>query len=128
MRPVLLCLAAHTSSISLHAARGHSRRGGLQRLVAEVYGHAGMAPHERHRFSRPSELVPLGLDLGEHGRSSLHLVCAKSALGVARVRVVAQLLAEEIAWAQLASDALVAKPATKPSARPGAGRRTTSAR
>ena len=59
------------------------------------------------------QLVPLGLDLGEHGQSALHLVCAKSALGVPRVRVVAELLAEELGWAQRASDELRAKPRLK---------------
>ena len=60
----------------------------------------------RHRFNRDSNLVPLGLDLGPHATGSLHVVCAKSALGVARVRAVAELLAEELAWAQRTSDEL----------------------
>jgi DNA-binding transcriptional LysR family regulator len=60
----------------------------------------------RHRFSEASALVPLGLELGSHAVSALHLVCAKSALGVPRVRAVAELIAEELAWAQKASDAL----------------------
>lgn len=50
----------------------------------------------RHRFNRHSELVPLGLDLGPHAKASLHVVCAKSALGVARIRAVAELLTEEL--------------------------------
>jgi DNA-binding transcriptional LysR family regulator len=53
----------------------------------------------RHRFNRASELVPLGLDLGPHARSSLHVVCAKSALGVTRIRAVAELLADELRYA-----------------------------
>ena len=65
--------------------------------------------------------MPLGLDLGEHGRSALHLVCAKSALGVPRVRAVAELLAEELGWAQRASDELRAKPRAQKKA-PGASR------
>lgn len=57
----------------------------------------------KHRFSRDAALVPLGLDLGPHARSALHLVCAKSALAVPRVRAVAELLAEELIWASRAS-------------------------
>jgi DNA-binding transcriptional LysR family regulator len=53
----------------------------------------------RHRFNRHSDLVPLGLDLGPHAKSSLHVVCAKSALGVARIRAVAELLAGELRYA-----------------------------
>lgn len=30
----------------------------------------------RHRFSRESSLVPLGLDLGPHRKSTVHLVCS----------------------------------------------------
>lgn len=81
----------------------------VQRRAAEEGVGALFLGLVRHRFSRPSELVPLGLDLGEHGRSSLHLVCAKSALGVPRVRAVAELLAEELTWAQRASDELLAE-------------------
>jgi DNA-binding transcriptional LysR family regulator len=78
----------------------------VQRRAAEEGVGAIFLGCVRHRFSRPSELVPLGLELGPHARSSLHLVCAKSALGVPRVRAVAELIAEELAWAQQASDAL----------------------
>lgn len=49
----------------------------------------------RHRFSMQTSLVELDLDLGEL-RRSLHLVCAKSALSIPRVRAVGELLAEEI--------------------------------
>jgi hypothetical protein len=52
-----------------------------------------------HRFSRPTPLVPLGLDLGPHSRSQTHVVAAKSALGVARIRAVVELLVEEFRWA-----------------------------
>jgi DNA-binding transcriptional LysR family regulator len=58
----------------------------------------------RHRFSGDSPLVPLGLELGPHARSALHLVCAKSALAVTRVRAVAELLSEELRWAAKASE------------------------
>lgn len=48
----------------------------------------------RHRFSG-SSLVELDIDLGELKRS-LHLVCAKSALDIPRVRAVADLLIREL--------------------------------
>jgi DNA-binding transcriptional LysR family regulator len=54
----------------------------------------------RHRFNRDSPLVPLGLDLGQHARSTLFVVCAKSALGVARIRAVADLLKDELLHAE----------------------------
>lgn len=54
----------------------------------------------RHRFNRDSNLVPLGLDLGPHAKSSFHVVCAKSALGVARIRAVAELLKSELQHAE----------------------------
>jgi DNA-binding transcriptional LysR family regulator len=50
----------------------------------------------RHRFSLPSSIVPLDVDLGPHTSSTLHLVCAKSALGIPRVRAVAEMLVAEI--------------------------------
>jgi DNA-binding transcriptional LysR family regulator len=50
----------------------------------------------RHRFSLPSTLVPLDVDLGPHRESTLHLVCAKSALALPRVRAVAELALEEL--------------------------------
>lgn len=50
----------------------------------------------KHRFSKRSALVPLELDLGPHRRSQLHVVCAKSALDIPRVRVVAQWLSDEL--------------------------------
>jgi DNA-binding transcriptional LysR family regulator len=48
-----------------------------------------------HRFARPSLLVPLDVDLGPFSRSQTHLVCAKSALDIPRVRRVSELLQEE---------------------------------
>ncbi len=54
----------------------------------------------RHRFNRDSDLVPLGLELGPHGKYGFHVVCAKSALGVARVRAVAELLKAELLYAE----------------------------
>lgn len=52
-----------------------------------------------HRFSR-WRLVELAIDLGRPIRRGLHLVCAKSALGVPRVRAIADLLAAELAAAK----------------------------
>lgn len=54
------------------------------------------ASNVRHRFWKDRGLVALDLDLGEfrHGRS--HVVCAKSALDVPRVREVADLLVAEL--------------------------------
>jgi len=57
----------------------------------------------RHRFNRESPLVPLGLELGPHAKSTFHVVCAKSALGVARIRAIAELLAAELVYAEKAS-------------------------
>ncbi|MBN9686481.1 MULTISPECIES: LysR family transcriptional regulator [unclassified Corallococcus] len=48
-----------------------------------------------HRFTRSTQLVPLELDLGPFSRSVTHLVCAKSALDIPRVRRVSELLQEE---------------------------------
>jgi DNA-binding transcriptional LysR family regulator len=50
----------------------------------------------QHRFSRPTTLVPLAIDLGPHQRSAISLVCAKSALDIPRVRRVSELLASEL--------------------------------
>jgi DNA-binding transcriptional LysR family regulator len=58
----------------------------------------------KHRFNRHGSLQPLGLELGEHAKSSLHVVCAKSALGVSRIRAIAELLAEELDYAQKLSE------------------------
>jgi DNA-binding transcriptional LysR family regulator len=70
----------------------------LVQLRAAEMGLGAMVLGElRHRFSRPTTLVPLKLALGPYTRSSLHLVCAKSALEIARVRIVAELLAAELA-------------------------------
>lgn len=54
----------------------------------------------RYRVAQPPALEELRLDLGQHARSALHLVCARSALDVPRVRAVAELLAEELAHAR----------------------------
>lgn len=96
----------------------------VQRRAAEEGVGAMFLGLVRHRFSRPSELVPLGLDLGEYARSSLYLVCARSALGVPRIRAMAELLAEELEWAQRASDELAASrpPSPAPFTLPDASR------
>src|SRR6185295_12433167 len=49
-----------------------------------------------HRFSRARGIVPLDLDLGPAKRGVLCLVCAKSALDIPRVRLVADLLQEHV--------------------------------
>lgn len=53
----------------------------------------------KHRYSRDL-LVPLDLDLGPYAKSALYLVCAKSALDIPRVRIVAELIAAELARAK----------------------------
>lgn len=71
----------------------------VQGRAAEAGAGATFGPKLVHRFSRPSPLVPLDLDLGPHARTQLHVVAAKSALGVARIRAVAELLVEELRFA-----------------------------
>lgn len=50
-----------------------------------------------HRFHRPRALVELPVELGAWKNSDLHLVCAKSALDIPRVRTVAQLISQALA-------------------------------
>ena len=78
---------------------------GVQLRAAEAGVGALFMQKVRHRFNRESELVPLGLDLGPHAKSGFHVVCAKSALGVARIRAVAELIAEELVHAEKLSQA-----------------------
>lgn len=54
----------------------------------------------RHGLMRRRALVPLPVDLGPHGRATLHLVCARSALDIPRVRRVADLLVAELERAE----------------------------
>jgi len=68
--------------------------------AAEAGVGAIILPRLRHRFSRPTTLVPLPLDLGPEARGSLQLVCARSAYDIPRVRLVADLLAAELARAE----------------------------
>jgi DNA-binding transcriptional LysR family regulator len=51
----------------------------------------------RHRFSRASSLIPLEVDLGPHRKGAMHLVCAKSALDIPRIRSVVDLISAELA-------------------------------
>jgi DNA-binding transcriptional LysR family regulator len=82
----------------------------VQRRAAEA-GLGAMFLHKvKHRFNVDSELVPLGIDLGPHSTSQLHLVCAKSALGVSRIRAVAELLTAELELAETLSAAAFGKP------------------
>jgi DNA-binding transcriptional LysR family regulator len=67
--------------------------------AAEAGVGAIVLPRLRHRFSRPTNLVPLPLDLGERARGSLQLVCVRSAYDIPRVRLVADVLAAELALA-----------------------------
>jgi DNA-binding transcriptional LysR family regulator len=67
--------------------------------AAEAGVGAIVLPRLRHRFSRPTSLVPLPVDLGPESCGTLQLVCARSAYDIPRVRVVADLLAAELACA-----------------------------
>ena len=49
-----------------------------------------------HGFSRARGIVPIDLDLGPAKRGLLCLVCAKSALDIPRVRLIADLLQEQV--------------------------------
>jgi DNA-binding transcriptional LysR family regulator len=53
----------------------------------------------RDHFAMPTRLVPMDLDLGRQAVSTTHLICARSALAIPRVRAVAELLAAELAAA-----------------------------
>jgi DNA-binding transcriptional LysR family regulator len=73
----------------------------VQRQAAEAGVGATIIGDVRHRFSRPTSLVPLKqLDLGPWSQSTLYLVCAKSALDIPRVRIVADLLTDELKRAE----------------------------
>ncbi len=76
----------------------------MQRAAEGGVG-AMFMPKLRHRFNRDSNLVPLGLELGPHAKGAVHVVCAKSALGVARIRAVAELLKDELLYADKLSRA-----------------------
>ncbi|MBI2390484.1 MAG: LysR family transcriptional regulator [Deltaproteobacteria bacterium] len=67
----------------------------VQMRAAEVGLGAIFLSRLRHRFSAPTNLVELKLQLPPL-RRSMHLLCAKSALAIPRVRAVADLLAREL--------------------------------
>lgn len=71
----------------------------VQMRAAEVGLGAIFLGALRHRFSAPTNLVKLNLDLGPL-RRSMHLLCARSALAIPRVRAVSDLLARELERAQ----------------------------
>ena len=79
LRPVLT-----SDNILVHLAAAEAGVGAL------------VLPREAHRFSRLSRLVPLAVDLGPHATSDTHLVCARSALDIPRIRLVAELLTTEL--------------------------------
>lgn len=64
--------------------------------AAEAGAGAIIMAQARHRFSRPTTLVPLKVELGPHAKSRLCLVCAKSALDIPRVRKMAELIVDEL--------------------------------
>lgn len=68
----------------------------VQLAAAEAGAGVIVLPRIRHRFSRPTRLVPLQVDLGPHARQTLHLVAARSALDVPRIRRVADLMVAEL--------------------------------
>lgn len=68
----------------------------VQLRAAEAGAGAIFLGRVRHRFSGPSKLVALDVPLGAHARSQLHLVCARRALDIPKVRAVAELLAGEL--------------------------------
>jgi DNA-binding transcriptional LysR family regulator len=72
----------------------------VQLRAAEAGAGAIFSTKTRHRFSRSTDLEELELDLGPHARGAMHLVAAKSALDIPRVRAVADLVAAEFRAAQ----------------------------
>ena len=68
----------------------------VQLAAAEAGVGAIMLARSFHRFRRDTSLVPLDVDLGKWTKQPLHLVCAKSALDIPRVRKVAELLVKEL--------------------------------
>lgn len=68
----------------------------VQLAAAEAGVGAILLNRDLHRFKRETSLVPLDLELGKWAKLPLHLVCAKSALDIPRVRKVADLLVREL--------------------------------
>jgi DNA-binding transcriptional LysR family regulator len=64
--------------------------------AAEAGVGAIMLGRTKPRHARASTLVPLALDLGPAADLTLYLLCTRSALDIARVRAVADLLVDEL--------------------------------
>jgi DNA-binding transcriptional LysR family regulator len=73
----------------------------IQLRAAEAGIGAVFRAKANNRFAKKIPLVPLGLELGEYGKSSIYLVSTKSALDIPRVRIVAELLAKELELARV---------------------------
>lgn len=85
----------------------------LAQLAAAEAGIGAVAlPRLAHRFSRPSRLVALVLDLGPAKISRTSLVASRGALQIPRVRLVGELLAKEFERARV-----LTKKASRPSGR-----------
>ncbi|MDC0714793.1 LysR family transcriptional regulator [Stigmatella sp. ncwal1] len=69
-------------------------------LVLAAAAEAGLGalpmPVVRHAFAGPSQLVALPVELGPYKRLTYHLVCAKSALDIPRVRLLSDLFVSEM--------------------------------
>lgn len=72
----------------------------VQYAAAEAGVGAMALTRFRHRFARPTNLVPIDVDLGPHSTLTVYLVAAKSALDVPRIRRVAEMLTDELAHAR----------------------------
>lgn len=68
----------------------------VQLRAAEAGLGAVVLGQRPHRFARKSGLVPLDLDLSRFGRWALHVVVAKTAVDVPRIRAVLDLLSAEL--------------------------------
>ncbi len=91
----------------------------VQLRAAEAGVGAVMLSDFRTRFSSPTALVPLKLDLGKL-TSSTYLVCARASLAIPRVRAVADLLVAELTPHASRRTGSVA---VAPAPRPAKGRR-----
>ena len=68
----------------------------MMRAAEEGLGALAL-PRLRHRRMRATGLVPLSIDLGPFAQTEMHVVCARSALAIPRVRRVADALVQELA-------------------------------
>lgn len=64
--------------------------------AAEAGAGAIVLPRISHRFARARGIVPIELELGQAKRGLVCLVCARSALDIPRVRLIADLLCEQL--------------------------------